>query len=125
MLQTNVLQKPIPAASENCSVNVAQPPVHTLDPELGCLLAQLSPQVSWGDRRMAALKLGAKKDPSALPGLQESMKNDSFWMVRCAIVQALEMIGAPEAISTLQEIVRSDNYQVVRSYAAKAVERLS
>ncbi|NIS79273.1 MAG: hypothetical protein GTO14_03425, partial [Anaerolineales bacterium] len=50
---------------------------------------------------------------------------DPFWMVRCAIIQALEMIGHPEAIPTLQEVVESDGFQIVRSYAAEAIERLS
>jgi len=46
-------------------------------------------------------------------------------MVRCAIIQALEMIGDPGAIPTLREIANSDGFYVVRSHAAKAIERLS
>jgi len=46
-------------------------------------------------------------------------------MVRCAIIQALEMIGDSAAIPTLREVEKRDCFQVVRSHAAKAIERLS
>lgn len=42
-------------------------------------------------------------------------------MVRCAIIQALEMIDEPSAVPTLREVAESDGFQVVRSHAAKAV----
>ena len=89
------------------------------------LLADLSPDTPWGDRQIAARKLGSMRSPEALPGLLDSLPADPFWMVRCTIIQALEMIGDPEAIPTLQEVAESDGFQVVRSYAAKAIERLS
>ena len=65
------------------------------------------------------------RNPEALPGLLDALPVDPFWMVRCAIIQALESIGDPEAVPTLRQIAKSDRFQVVRSYAAKAVERLS
>ena len=74
---------------------------------------------------MAANKIGSMRNPEALPGLLAALATDNFWMVRCAIIQALEMIGDPGAIPTLQEAAISDSFQVVRSYAAKAVDRLS
>ena len=61
----------------------------------------------------------------AVPGLLDALLGDPFWMVRCAIIQALEMIGDPWAIPTLREVAENDGFQVVRSHAAKAVERLS
>ena len=65
------------------------------------------------------------RSPDALPGLLDALPADPFWMVRCATIQTLEMIGDQEAVPTLQEVAKSDGFQVVRSYAAKAVERLS
>lgn len=95
------------------------------DPKVENLLADLSPDTSWGDRQMAAKKLGYMGSPEGVPGLLEALPMDSFWMVRCAIIQALERIGDPGAIPTLREVVNNDGFQVVRSYAAKAIERLS
>ena len=95
------------------------------DHKLHKLLAELSPDTSWGHRQIAAKKLGYMRSSEALPGLLAALQTDPFWMVRCAIIQALERIGDPGATSTLREIAKSDGFQVVRSYAAKAVERLS
>ena len=89
------------------------------------LLADLSPDTSWGDRKIAAQKLGHMRSPEALPGLLDALPADPFWMVRCAIIQALERIDDPGAIPTLREVAKRDGFQVVRSYAAKAIERLS
>ena len=95
------------------------------DPEVGKLLADLSPESPWGNRQIAAKKLGYLRNPEALPGLLVALLSDKFWMVRCTVIQALEMIGDPRAIPTLQEVVMCDGFQVVRSHAAKAIERLS
>ena len=95
------------------------------DRKLNKLLADLSPDTSWGDRQIAAQKIGYMRKPEALPGLLEALPADPFWMVRCAIIQALERIGDPGAIPTLRGIAISDRFQVVRSHAAKAIERLS
>lgn len=89
------------------------------------LLAELSPDTSWGDRKIAAQKLGNLRNPDALPGLLDVLPIDPFWMVRCAIIQALEKIGDPMAIPTLREVAEKDGFQVVRSHALKAIERLS
>jgi len=89
------------------------------------LQAELSPETSWGNRQIAAKKLGYMRDPEALPALLQTLLTDPFWMVRTAIIQALEMIGDPAAITTLEEIASNDSFQVVRSYAKKAIERLS
>ena len=94
------------------------------DLKLYKLLADLSPDTPWGDRQMAAKKIGSMRNPEALSGLLAALATDNFWMVRCAIIQALEMIGDPGAIPSLQEAAISDGFQVVRSYAAKAVDRL-
>jgi len=95
------------------------------DHKIAKLLADLSPDISWGDRQIAAQKLGYMRSPEALPGLLNSLPADPFWMVRCSIIQALERIGDPGAISALRDVAKSDGFQIVRSYAAKAVERLS
>ena len=95
------------------------------DGKMAKLLADLSPETPWGERQIAARKLGCLRSSEALPGLLEALPDDPFWMVRCAIIQALEMIGDPEAIPTLWEVASSDGFQVVRSYAVKAIERLS
>lgn len=95
------------------------------NPELSKLLSALSSDTPWGDRQIAAKRLGYLQCPEALPGLLEALPSDPFWMVRCAIIQALEMLGDPRAIPTLREVKLGDSFQVVRSYAAKAIERLS
>jgi HEAT repeat protein len=95
------------------------------DRELDRLLADLTPDTPWGDRQIAAQKLGRMRCVEALPGLLSALRADPFWMVRCAIIQALEMIADPQAIPTLQQVAEMDSFQVVRSYAFKAVERLS
>jgi hypothetical protein len=89
------------------------------------LLAELSPEVPWGDRQIAAKKLGNQGDPKALAGLLAALPIDPFWMVRCAMIQALEQINDPVAIPVLQDVANNDGFQIVRSYAAKAIERLS
>ena len=95
------------------------------DIKMYTLLADLSPDRPWGERKMAAKKLGYLRDPQAVPGLLDALPSDPFWVVRCAIIQALEMIGDRNSISTLREVAESDGFQVVRSHADKAVERLS
>jgi len=125
MLTANFNQRPEVADRMN---TYRTPPLAIVvqpDIKLYKLLADLSPDTPWGDRKIAAEKLGSMRSPEALPGLLGALPSDPFWMVRCAIIQALEMIGDPGAIPTLREIANSDGFQVVRSYAAKAIERLS
>ena len=95
------------------------------DPNLEQLLADLSPDTPWGDRQIAAHELGYMRSLESLPVLLAALPVDPFWMVRCAMIQALERIGDPRAIPTLRHVAESDGFQVVRSYAAKAIERLS
>jgi HEAT repeat protein len=95
------------------------------NPQLYGLLACLSDETAWGDRKIAAQKLGNLRNPDALPGLLDRLVIDGFWMVRCAIIQALEKIGDPAAIPTLKQVSVNDSFQVVRSHALKAIERLS
>ena len=93
--------------------------------KLDKMLANLSPDVPWGERKLAAQKLGNLRDPEALPWLIYALPSDPFWMVRCAIIQALVMIGEPDALPVLREIAARDYFQVVRSHALKAIEKLS
>jgi HEAT repeat protein len=95
------------------------------DPTMEKLLADLSPDTPWLDRKNAARKLGYMRNPEALPGLLSALPVDRFWMVRCAIIQALEMIGHPRSIPTLRKVAQNDGFEVVRSHASKAIERLS
>lgn len=125
MFPVNLNQRPEVADQMN---TYRTPPLALVvqpDIKLYKLLADLSPDTPWGDRKIAAQKLGSMRSPEALPGLLDALPADPFWMVRCAIIQALEMIGDPGAIPSLREIANSDGFQVVRSYAAKAIERLS
>ena len=93
--------------------------------KLHALLVKLSPTNPWGDRQMAAKRLGVLRDSRALPVLLSALLTDPFWMVRTAIIQSLIMIHDPAAIPTLKEVAKDDKFQVVRSHAAKAIERLS
>ena len=107
-------------ASTTFPVEIEIQPNH----EMAALLDALTPDTPWGERQIAARKLGYLRNPEALSGLLAALPTDPFWMVRCAIIQALEVIGDPRAIPTLEIIAKSDGFQVVRSYAAKAIERL-
>jgi HEAT repeat protein len=110
------------------AVLVTPPPLALIvepDTKLYELLEKISPGASWGDRKLAAQKLGYLRDSEALPGLLQALVVDRFWMVRCAIIQAPEMIGDPVAIPTLRQVPVNDGFQVVRSQALKAIERLS
>jgi HEAT repeat protein len=124
MLAVNINQRP---EVDMLNSFTSLPLVIEVEPDrkLGKLLSELSPDTPWGDRQIAAQKLGYMSSPEALLGLLDALPVDPFWMVRCAIIQALESIGDPAAIPTLREIAISDGFQVVRSYAAKAIERLS
>jgi HEAT repeat protein len=72
------------------------------DRKMEGLLAELSPTTSWENRQIAAKKLGYMRDPEALPALLQALLTDAFWMVRNAIIQALEVIGDSAAIPTLE-----------------------
>jgi len=124
MLTVNVEQR---HQVNNKNFSYAQLPlVLVTQPELKLyrLLADLSPETSWGDRKIAAQKIGNMRNSEALPRLLDTLQTDSFWMVRCAIIQALEKIGDPDAVSTLQKVAAKDGFQVVRSYALIAIQRL-
>jgi hypothetical protein len=125
MYPTNVTQDP--QVIDEINVYTTWPLAIFLEPNIQVyqLLDDLSPDMPWGVRKVAAQKLGDHRSPEALQGLLNRLPADPFWMVRCAIIQALERIGNPEAIPTLREVAKKDGFQVVRSYAAKAVERLS
>lgn len=91
------------------------------DDKMDRLLRNLSPDTPWGDRQIAAKKLGYMRSQEALPVLLDVLPTDPFWMVRCSMIQALERIGDPAAIPTLRKVAKSDRFQVVRSHAAKTI----
>lgn len=95
------------------------------DPIVKELLNDLSPHTPWGERQIAAKKLGQLRSTEAIPGLLTALQNDNFWMVRCAIIQSLEQIKDPRVLPVLEEVALKDGFQVVRSYALKAIERLA
>jgi len=94
------------------------------DHQVAQYFANLAPDVAWGNRQIAARKLGNMRNPEALHALADALPADPFWMVRCEIIQALEKIGDPRAIPTLRQVAKEDSFQFVRGYAAKAIERL-
>ena len=116
-----------PQVAEQTKTYISLPLDLVVQPDIKLygLLADLSPDTPWGERKMAAQKLGNLRDADALPGLLDALPAEPFWMVRCAIIQALEKIGDQRAIPNLREMARNDGFQVVRSYAAKAIDRLS
>ena len=95
------------------------------DLQLLSLLSDLAPDNPWNERKLAAVKIGEMRNAEALPGLLHVLVTDAFWMVRCAIVQALEKIGDPDAVPTLREVAENDGFKIVRSYAERAANRLS
>jgi len=116
-----------PEVVDEVGANTAWPLILVVQPDIQVykLLEKLSPETPWGVRKIAAQKLGDQQCPEALRGLMGALTSDPFWMVRCAIIQALEKIGNPKAIPTLQDVAKNDGIQIVRSYAAKSIERLS
>ena len=96
-----------------------------IDHKLDELLQDLSPDKPWFDRKLAATELGRMRNPEAVPGLIAALQIDPFWMVRCAIIQALETIGDPAAILILEEVAKSDDFSAVRSHASRAIDWLS
>lgn len=116
-----------PQVKEKSQIYMGLPLAFVVQPEikLYALLSDLSPDTPWGERKMAAQKLGNMRYPEALPALLDALPVDPFWMVRCAIIQALEKIGDQRAIPTLRKVAEEDGFQVVRSHAAKAIKRLS
>ena len=95
------------------------------DPQLSNLIANLDPTIPWGKRKEAAEQLGNLGNTNAVLALTEALPTDPFWMVRTAIIQALEKIGDRTAIPTLKLVAKTDQFRVVRAYAAKAVASLS
>jgi len=125
MVAVNLTQYPDVAEKTNPLTTLLLKVDVRLNRELEILLANLAPDTPWGERQIAARKLGYMRDPEALPGLLAALPTDPFWMVRCAIIRALELIGDPGAVPTLREVAKNDSFQVVRAYAKKAIERLS
>ena len=95
------------------------------DPVVAELLAELSPEKPWWDRKVAAHQLGSMRSEAALAGLLAALPTDPFWMVRCAIIQALESMGDPGAIDVLKDVAECDSFAIVKGYAEAAIERLS
>jgi len=92
MLVANLAQRTEVKYQPNIFLTQALEKAVQPDPELRRLLAELSADTPWGVRQMAAKRLGCMRSSDALPGLTAALASDPFWMVRCAVIQALEMI---------------------------------
>ncbi|MEJ2707242.1 MAG: HEAT repeat domain-containing protein [Anaerolineales bacterium] len=125
MFAVDVYQQAEVVEETKTIVGLPLPREFQIDRRIDLLLADLSSDTPWADRKMAAQKLGSMRSRATIQGLLDALPSDPFWMVRCAIIQALEKIGDPRAIPTLREITKSDGFQVVRSHAEKAIEGLS
>lgn len=124
MIDTNVCQRP-QIVTGRAPIAGAPLPVDTQrDDTLLRLLANLSADRPWSDRKRAARKLGYMRSRAALPALLAALPGDPFWMVRCAMIQALEKIGDRRAVPVLRRVRADDRFQVVRSYAAEAIGTL-
>jgi hypothetical protein len=121
MLTENIIQKN--ASLDLTAIPVASPSTNYA--EVTELAARLAPGIPWGERQIAAKRLGNLRAQEAVPALLQALPEDNFWMVRCAMIQALEKIGDPAAVPTLREVALQDSFQVVRSYASKAIERIT
>jgi len=96
-----------------------------VDRQLDLLISQLSLESNWGERQRAARKLGYMGRTEAVAPLLTALPTDPFWMVRSAIIQALEKIGDTRAIPTLRRVEQEDAFLTVRQNAAKAIATLS
>jgi HEAT repeat protein len=115
------------AVAEEKYVFQAIPKEAEIDPDrdLNTLLANLDPNRPWRERQLAARQLGNLANPQALPAMLHALPTDPFWVVRCALIQALEIIGDAAAIPTLQEVAITDDFEVVQGYAVGAIEKLA
>lgn len=95
------------------------------DRQLDLLISRLSPESNWGERQRAARILGYMGRTEAVAPLLTALPADPFWMVRCAIIQALEKIGDARAVPTLRRVEKEDAFLTVRQHASKAVATLS
>lgn len=93
--------------------------------EIEYLAAYLSPNTPWAERQSAAKKLGQSHHPKAFTILLSALQKDPFWMVRCTIIQSLEIIGDTHAIPTLEIVAAQDDFSAVRSAAETAIRRLN
>lgn len=125
MLSAPLTQQPFVDERFRPSYRFPSPATPQRDPQVERWLADLSPDVAWGDRQRAAKRLGNLRSRDALPGLLAALTNDPFWMVRQAIIQALEKIDDPAAIPILEDVAVQDDFLTIRSYAEKAVGTLS
>jgi HEAT repeat protein len=125
MFAVDVYQQAEVVEETKTIVGLPLPREFQIDRRIDLLLADLSPDTPWADRKIAAQKLGAMRSRAVFQVLLAALPFDPFWIVRCAIIQALQRIGDPRAIPTLREVAKSDGFQVVRSHAEKAIEGLS
>jgi HEAT repeat protein len=125
MFPGNIEQKS--QVEDELKVNEKLPLIIVAEPdhELENLVSKLSPQVPWGERQDAIKRLGYLRSREALQALISALPNDPFWMVRCAIIQAMEVISDPGVIPILKETAKNDRFAIVRAYAASAIEFLS
>lgn len=75
-------------------------------------------------RTQAAIVLGQRGAPDAVPALREAVASDDSAAVRIAAVGALAKIGSPSARPTLRIAADTDPDRAVRRAASRALEEL-
>lgn len=125
MLQVNVNQKSARMDQKSVPDTFVESHYEAADRQMDLLISQLSLVSNWGERQRAARKLGYLGRAEAVAPLLTALPADPFWMVRCAIIQALEKIGDARAIPTLRRVEQEDAFLTVRHHAAKAIVTLT
>ncbi len=101
------------------AASIARPDV-SLDSAVRALRRDSSLKV----RTQAAIVLGQRGSPDAVPALREAVTEDGSAAVRIAAVGALAKIGSPAARPTLRIASETDPDRAVRKAAARALEDL-
>jgi hypothetical protein len=98
------------------------------DPQADLAVRALREDGSMKVRAQAAIALGQRHDPSAVPALAAALESDQAAAVRIAAASALGRLGARSARSArppLADAARSDPDPAVREACARALEALA
>lgn len=94
------------------------------DSQLDAAIRALRKDSSLKVRTQAAIVLGQRGAPEAVPALREAVAEDGASAVRIAAVAALAKIGSPAARPTLRMASQTDPDSAVRRAATRALEEL-
>jgi hypothetical protein len=95
------------------------------DPQADLAVRALREDGSMKVRAQAAIALGQRHDPSAVPALAAALESDQAAAVRIAAASALGRLGARSARPPLADAARSDPDPAVREACARALEALA